>query len=164
MKALSALVSALFFCTLAVAQQQNVPSVTMMPIDPVAVAIGKSAPVSLTFRVNNGFHINSNKPNSDLLIPTALKLDVPTELMIAKINYPEGQQAALEFSPDEKMSVYSGDFTITAMVRPALNSSPGTYRVHGGLRFQACNNRQCFPPKTLPVQFDIKIARAARHH
>ena len=38
---------------------------------------------------------------------------------------------------------------------------PGTYRVHGELRYQACNDRACFPPKTLPVAFDVKVTRTS---
>lgn len=163
MKTFLSVISTLFlFCSLAAAQQ-GAPIVTVLPLDTVTVPIGKPAPISFTFRVANGYHINSNKPNSDLLIPTALKLSVPTELMIAKIAYPEGQTMALDFSPNEMVSVYSGDFTVTAMVRPALSSSTGRYRVHGELKYQACTNRQCFPPKSAPFHFDVVMARTAKH-
>ena len=33
--------------------------------------------------------------------------------------------------------------------------------MHGELKFQACNDRQCFPPKTTPVDFDVKVAKGA---
>lgn len=146
---------------LAFAQENksNGPSVTVVDAPQVTVKAGASSPVTLTFRVNNGFHINSNKPNSELLIPTAVKLSPPTEIMIASIKYPEGQQLTFPFSPDEKLSVYSGDFKVSALVRAAQKTPVGTYRVHGELKFQACNDRQCFPPKTTPVDFDVTVAK-----
>jgi hypothetical protein len=33
------------------------------------------------------------------------------------------------------------------------------------LRYQACDNAQCFPPKTVPVSFDVKVVKEpATHH
>ncbi|HWR35775.1 MAG TPA: protein-disulfide reductase DsbD domain-containing protein [Clostridia bacterium] len=147
----------------ALAQNANTqPSVTIVPADPVVVRAGSSSPAQLVFRVNSGFHINSNKPNSELLIPTSLKLSPPTEVMIAGVKYPAGEQLVFPFSPDEKLSVYSGDFKVSALVRAARGTPVGTYRVHGELKYQACNNRQCFPPKTVPVFFDVRIAKGSR--
>ncbi len=152
----------LVLCGVVVAQ--DAPSVTVAPVDIVAVTPGKSAPVKISFRISNGFHINSNKPNSELLIPTEFKFSLPTELMIAGVQYPEGQQITLPFMPNEKLSVYSGDVNVVASLRAAQNASAGTYRVHAQLKFQACSDRQCFPPKTTPVDFDVKVAKAAHSH
>ena len=144
----------------AFAQDSNV---TVAPIDTVAVAPGKTAPVKIDCRVKQGFHINSNKPNSELLIPTEFKFSLPTELIIAGVTYPAGQQLTFPFMPNEPLSVYSGDLEIAANVRASQHAHPGTYRVHAQLKYQACNDRQCFAPKMLPVDFDVKVARAARH-
>ena len=152
-------VLALALCATAQQQSSNGPSVTVVNAPVVSVKPGSSSTVTMTFKVNDGFHINSNKPNSELLIPTAVKLSPPTELMIANIKYPEGQQLTFPFSPDEKLSVYSGEFKVAALVRAAQGTSVGTYRVHGELKFQACNDRQCFPPKTTPVDFDVKVEK-----
>jgi hypothetical protein len=153
-----ALLSVLFSVS-AFAQEANV---TIAPVDTVAVAPGKTAAVKIDCRVKQGFHINSNKPNSELLIPTEFKFSLPTELIIAGAEYPAGQQITFPFMPNEPLSVYSGDFEVQAKVRASQHLRPGTYRVHAQLRYQACNDRQCFPPKTQPVDFDVKVVRAAR--
>ena len=150
-----------FVVLMAFAQEtpSNGPSVSLVNAPLVTVKSGSSSPAAMTFRVNQGFHINSNKPNSELLIPTSVKLSPPTEIMIANIKYPAGQQLTFPFSPDEKLSVYSGDFKVSALVRAAQGTPVGTYRVHGEVKFQACNDRQCFPPKTTPVAFDVKVEK-----
>jgi hypothetical protein len=137
------------------------PSVALVTSEPATVAPGKTAPATLLFHVNDGFHINSNKPNSELLIPTSLQLDLPTDVMIAKVTYPPGAQVQFPFQ-EEKLSVYSGDFKVTPMVRAAGSLRPGLYRVHGKLKYQACNDRQCFPPKTTPFTFDVKVTKAKK--
>lgn len=135
-------------------------AVTVAPVDATAVVSGKTSHVKIDCRVNPGFHINSNKPNSELLIPTEFKFSLPTELMIAGVDYPAGQQLTFPFMPNEPLSVYSGDFEVMANVRASQHAAAGTYRVHATLKYQACNDRQCFPPKTVPVDFDVKVTRA----
>jgi hypothetical protein len=138
------------------------PSVTMAPAGPVTVAPGKQAKLGLAFRVEPGFHINSNQPKNDLMLPTALRLSPPTNITVAKINYPPGEDLSFAFLPGEKFNVYTGDFAVTAWIAPALSVSAGTYRVHGALKYQSCDNRQCYPPKELPVEFDVKVKKASQ--
>jgi len=140
----------------------QVPKVTAAPIDPVTVKPGGSKPVQFEFRVAPGFHINSNKPKSELLIPTVVNLDVPTNVSVAKLTYPAGQDLTFEFSPDEKLSVYTGDFVVKAQVHTATATPLGTYRVHGVLRFQACDNRACYPPTFVPMYFDVTVAKSSK--
>ncbi len=135
------------------------PSVVVAPVLPVKVAPGKSANVELDFRVTPGFHINSNHPNDTYSKPTILKLDPPTDVMIANVKYPAGNDVAFDFSPGEKLNVYNGDFRITALVRPLKTVTPGTYRVHGVLKYQACDNRQCYPLREVPADFDVKVQK-----
>ena len=113
----------------------------------------------LEFPCAPGFHINSNTPKSEFLIPTNLKMDLPTDIILGRIQYPAGKDLAFPFSPDEKLNVYSGDFTIAVAVHPLHAVVPGKYVMHGVLRYQACDNAQCFPPKTLPVSFDVKVVK-----
>ena len=42
--------------------------------------------------------------------------------------------------------------------------TPGKYVMHGMLRYQACDNAQCFPPKALPVSFDVKVVKEPPAH
>lgn len=138
----------------------RVPSVTMAPAGVTPVTRGKAGTVDLQFRVGSGFHINSNTPKSDFLIPTSLKLDAPTDIVVGKITYPPGEDRSFPFAPDEKLSVYSGDFALSVVVRPLSSVIPGKYAFHGKLRFQACDNAACYPPRTTPVDFEVKVIKA----
>jgi hypothetical protein len=135
------------------------PSVTMAALPPVTAPRAAQTKVKLNFRVGKGFHINSNTPKSEYLIATTLSMDVPTDIVLGKIEYPAGQDLTFPFSPDESLSVYSGDFAITVAVHPLHSVVPGKYLMHGLLRYQACDNAQCFPPKTLPVSIDLKVVK-----
>ncbi|MGC2197143.1 MAG: protein-disulfide reductase DsbD domain-containing protein [Terriglobales bacterium] len=140
------------------------PSVTVAPIDLVTVTRGKGAPVSLHFRVAPGFHINSNTPKSEFLIPTALKMDAPTDIALTRTSYPAGKDMTFPFAPDEPLNVYTGDFTVSMTVRPLHTVQPGKYAIHGDLKYQACDNAACYPPKHLPVDFEVKVLKGATPH
>lgn len=136
------------------------PSVTLSPPGVATVIRGRATGVELRFHVSSGFHINSNTPAAEYLIPTTLKLDVPTDIVVGKITYPLGEQMSFAFAPDEKLSVYSGEFDLSVQVRPLANVLPSRYEIRGRLRYQACDNAACFPPKQLPVKFEVKVIKA----
>ena len=136
----------------------RVPSVDMAPVGRIQVKPGSSTTVQLDFRVADPFHINSNKPKSELLIPTALQLNALHPLSVGPIKYPPGQDQSFPFAPGEKLSVYSGDFAINVVVKAAAGAASGTYSVSGDLRFQACDRSACYPPRTTPVKFAVSIA------
>jgi hypothetical protein len=138
---------------------KKAPSVTLAPIAPVDVTRGQAGEVSLAFRVASGFHINSNTPKSEFLIPTSLRVDAPTDIAITKLTYPAGKDMSFPFAPDEPLNVYSGDFTVTLKVRPLHTVMPGKYAIHGELKYQACDNAACYPPKKLPVDFQVKVLK-----
>lgn len=140
------------------------PTLTMAPVPLTTTQRAKETMVNLNFRIPHGYHINSNTPHSEFLIPTALKMDVPTDIVLGKIEYPPGEDATFPFSPDEKLSVYSGDFTISIGVHPLHSVVPGKYEMHGVLRYQACDNAACYPPKNLRVSFEVKVVKEPGEH
>jgi hypothetical protein len=159
------LLAILCLAAAASAQLGKAPSVTMAPVALASTPRAMQTVVDLNFRVPPGYHINSNTPKSEFLIPTALKMELPTDIVLGKITYPAGDDLAFPFSPDEKLNVYTGDFTIALAVHPLHSVVPGKYMMHGVLRYQACDNAACYPPKTLPVNFEVKVVKEpAAHH
>lgn len=140
--------------------QGTAPAVSVSPIPTVTVVRGGKAPFKIDLAVNRGFHVNSNKPHDELLLPTTVRLSPPTGVVIMNIQYPEGEELALPFMGKETLNVYSGPFTVRAEVRVPKTAPLGLLRVHGEVKFQACDNRQCYPPRSTPLEFDLKIVKA----
>lgn len=135
---------------------------TVLPAGPVAVTAGHSVLVELKFRVGNGYHVNSNKPRADYLIPTTLSLAASSPLKIEKIVYPAGSDITLPFDPTDKLNVYSGEFAVTARLNASPTLAPGSYQVKGEIRYQACNDNSCFPPKKMPLQFEVVVSARSK--
>ena len=110
--------------------------------------------VELRFRVDPGFHINSHTPKDELLIPTELKLDSANGVQVLGEQYPAGSAFRLTVGKGETLDVYQGEFRVTVK----LSAAQGAKDLTGSLRYQACDNAACFPPKTLPV----KVALSGR--
>src|SRR5882762_3346537 len=119
----------LLLACLAVAQDispgKKLPSVTISPATTITITRGKPGTLDLHFRVDGGFHINSNTPTTEFLIPTTLKLTAPTDIVVGKVIYPPGEQMSFPFAPSEKLSVYSEAFTLGVVVRPLASVVPG---------------------------------------
>jgi len=140
------------------------PSVSLVAAPIPTVVRGQSGTVDLKFHVASGYHVNSNKPSEEFMIPTALHLDATTDIVLGKIDYPAGQDLSFEFAPDQKLNVYTGTFTIGVLVRPLHTVLPSKYAMRGSLKYQACDDRACYPPKNLPVQFEVKVVKAPVAH
>lgn len=122
------------------------------PVAPVAARVGKSTKAMVRFRVADGFHVNSHKPTSVLLIPTELKITAVPGVKVAAIEYPHGKDFILPIAPTEKLNVYSGEVEVAV---PFTAARPGRYVLPAALTYQACDDRSCYPPKT--VRFDVPL-------
>lgn len=154
------LIIAISLAGLAAADSDPKEFVSAVNTPPATVTAGKPTTVQLKFRVHEGFHVNSNVPHSSYLIPTKLSLSPPAEIKVGKISYPAGTDMSLPFAPDEKLNVYSGEFTIAASVSAASTAAQGPHKIQGELSYQACNDRACYPPKKLPVSIEVNVAKA----
>ncbi len=115
--------------------------------DTVEVKAGAPQLVELRFRVDDGFHINSHTPKDELLIPTALQLNTASGVKVVSEQYPKGSTFRLPLGSGETLEVYQGEFRVSLH----LVVSKGSSTLTGALRYQACDNASCFPPRTLPV-------------
>lgn len=123
--------------------------------DSVQVEAGKSQVVELRFRVDQGFHINSHTPKDELLIPTVLKLEPSPDIKVTDEQYQKGTAFRLTLPSSgeagETLDVYQGEFRVSLRIL----APKGVSTLTGSLRYQACDNQACFPPKTLPVMISV---------
>ncbi len=154
---LTAALFAAVSCTAQETLHQGRTFVDFVSASNVVVAPGKSTPVQFTFHIQDPYHINSSKPLAEELIATQIHFSLPGEFAIGRIEYPAGKLMAFPFDPSTKLSVYSGNVVIRGMVVAPTAAATGTYTIHGELKYQACDNNACYPPKKLPFTFNVKV-------
>ena len=117
----------------------------------VSAPAEKATAVELHFRVAQGMHINSHTPSESELIPTTFSIPQGGGARLVDASYPAGETMSLAADPGTRLNVYTGEFVIRARIVPEA----GNHMVEAQLRYQACNQTQCLPPKTLAVPIDV---------
>jgi len=129
--------------------------VSLEPPAAVTARRGSEVEVPLRFLIRGGHHINSNHPAEDYLIPTALTW-TPGALTPKGVGYPKPESVKYEFS-EKPLLVWSGGIVLTSKFAVAGDAPLGPGKLSGKLRYQACNDRACFPPKTLEVSLAVTV-------
>lgn len=119
----------------------------MLVDDAITVRADKPEEVELRFRVGPNLHINSHTPKDETLIATVLKVDSPGVKVLAE-EYPAGVPFRLNIGAGQTLDTYQGEFR----VRLRVEVTRGVSEMDGTLRYQACDNASCFPPRVLPVK------------
>jgi hypothetical protein len=116
---------------------------------------GSVAAVTLRAVLPPGFHANSNTPTDEYLIPLTLKW-AGGPLQVDGIVYPKGALEKYPFSA-KPLSVVTGEFSISTKFKVPESAANGAAAQNGTLKYQACNDRMCFAPKTVPVSVTLEI-------
>jgi thiol:disulfide interchange protein DsbD len=122
----------------------------------ISAARGSSVEAKIPVTVDAGFHVNSNHPSEDYLIPLSLKWTSLGALEGGEVGYPPSKAEKYDFS-EKPLSVFSGSFSLTARFKVAATAPPGPGVATGKLRYQACNSNTCFPPKTVDVNVTYQV-------
>ena len=138
---------------LVLAQSSGV--LTVAPLPRVAAKRGGTFTEKLSAELRQGFHVNSNMPGDDYLIPIKLTWN-KDPLEAEQVTYPKPQMEKLSFSANP-ISVYTGTFEIGTRFKAPASAMPGMAFMNGKLRYQACNNKECLPPRTVDVRVTLDI-------
>jgi thiol:disulfide interchange protein DsbD len=117
---------------------------------------GGSVQMTVNIEVDEGYHINSNRPAEKYLIPTALKLERAAGLTTTPVIYPKAKLQRFEFS-QKPLSVFEGKAVLKLTARALAALAPGAQTLKGKLTVQACNNQQCLRPQTIDVSIPLQV-------
>jgi uncharacterized protein len=117
---------------------------------------GQAVTMSIRLDIASGWHVNSNKPNLEYLIPTALRLADERAARVDQIAYPEAHLVKLKFA-DAQLSVYEGANTLRVTLRPPRDSAQGERPVKIHLTYQACSDTTCLAPETVEFLVPLRI-------
>ena len=135
--------------------QGNVLSVA--PPEKMTAKAGATAQAKLSVQLRSGYHVNSNTPSDEYLIPLRLTWSAgPLETV--EVVFPKPQMEKYSFS-EKPLSVYTGDFELLTRFKVAASAAPGPLTLTGKLRYQACNDRMCLPPKTVDVSLPVEVVK-----
>jgi DsbC/DsbD-like thiol-disulfide interchange protein len=100
-----------------------------------------------------GFHVNSDKPRDEFLIPLKLTW-TGGPLEATAVSYPKPEEIKVG---GQTLVVFTGSFVIRTDFKAPANASPGAIKVTGKLHYQACNSDMCFRPATLEIRLPVVV-------
>jgi thiol:disulfide interchange protein DsbD len=122
---------------------------------------GSTVDIEIKAEIEPEFHINSNKPSEEYLIPTVLKFERLENASYGKIIYPEPEMATFSFS-EEELSVYQGEVTFSVKLTLSDKFPLGKSVIKGTLSFQACNDQNCFAPTDESFEIPYEVVSAPK--
>lgn len=136
------------------AQAQSSTVLTVQDPAKLVVKRGENPSFTLKASIRAGYHANSNTPSEEYLIPMKLTWDAAGPLRVQDVAYPKPKKEKFPFA-EAPLSVFDGDFEIVTRFQRAANPQLGPGFVTGKLRYQACNDKMCLPPKTVDIRLAV---------
>lgn len=121
----------------------------------VEAQAGKSADAQVKLAVKEGYHINANPP-SQYQIATQLTIEPAEGVAAGEPRYPDSVTRKFAFS-EQPLKVYEKEAVISVPLNVAANAAKGERRLSARLKFQACDEQVCYPPKTMQVSIPVTV-------
>jgi DsbC/DsbD-like thiol-disulfide interchange protein len=128
-----------------------------VPPRKVVARRGAMVDSALPLELRAGYHVNSNTPSDEYLIPLRLTWN-PGPLEASGFVFPKPRMEKYSFS-EKPLSVFTGDFQILTHFKVSGTAASGPATLAGKLRYQACTNSMCLPPKTLDVSLQVEVVK-----
>jgi thioredoxin:protein disulfide reductase len=137
-----------------------IPALAHAVADPVVARLRPtSVEAVVEMTIAPGWHVNSHEPHEDYLIPTSLELMPAPGVTAGPVQYPTPVDRVLAFSGGKAMALYEGTVRLTAKL--SGTAAPDAPPLRGKLRYQACDDTTCLPPKTVELVAQQEVARAS---
>ncbi|NNM27250.1 MAG: DUF255 domain-containing protein [Phycisphaerales bacterium] len=143
----------------ALAQPAVVELETTWVFDATAAHPGSTVHAAIEFTLPPTFHVNSDRPLDEFLIPTVLTATVPDGFTVLEVVYPEPIGIDVQFS-EAPLSVFERVFVIGVAIAVGADVPPGAYAIEGSLRYQACDDMFCLAPTTRELTRTLSVVPA----
>ena len=114
---------------------------------------------ALHVKLEHGWHINSNKPNDEFLIPAVLASG-NTSFPLAGIRFPVPKEKKLGIS-EKPVSVFEDKFDVRAAIAVKKTTTGGTYSIPLRFSYQGCNDRMCMAPASETIELTLEVKSGA---
>ncbi len=126
---------------------------------PKQAKAGQFFRVTLLARVVEGWHLYSMAPKEGGPIPTSITMPGPQWFRLAGQVEPPVGITSFDEGFEMEVETYIGEAEFIVPVETLRDVKPGEVRLKIAARYQACDNRECLPPKTVDLEHTVKIVQ-----
>ena len=113
--------------------------------------------IELSAQVQEGWHVYGL--TQALGGPTPLRVTLGENGVVEMVSVKSGTASIKKHDPsfDLETEFYPGSFSLDIQTQVKQHAAAGNRSIPVGVRFQACNDRTCLPPKTVHLSVPIEI-------
>jgi peroxiredoxin len=130
------------------------PIVAVAPV-PVTVAAGEHADLVVRLDVAPGYHVMSDRPSEPSYVPTRVAVEAADGVGTGEAVYPAPSSFSLV---DRTIATFAGAVEVRVPLVVEEGAAPGTRRLRGTLRYQACTATRCVVPASRAFEATVAIA------
>lgn len=139
------------------AQPQR-PQATLTPVVvSKEIVAGGEARLDLQVVLPPNVHVQANELTDPFFIPTVLTIDAPKGISVQEIVYPPSETLK-QAGVSEPLVVFGSKFVLRVRLKLSGDVSAGELSVPGRLRYQACDETQCYPPARADATWTVRVA------
>lgn len=118
---------------------------------------GGTCKVAILVTIQEGWHINTNPPRPETMIPTQFSVKSKHGTTLKEVKYPEGVEITVK-GLKEPQTIYEKQVLLRGVLTAPKDSAGQTEELELQVRYQACNEEICHPPKTIKLSGRLPIA------
>lgn len=119
---------------------------------------GRTCQVLVHLKIADKWHINANPAQPDYMVPTKVTLKSKRGTKLAQVRYPVGEKLE-QPGAETPLSIYSHHADILGVIEVPVSAAGGNEELTVEIKYQACNDKQCLPIKTLTLSLPVPVAK-----
>ena len=126
-----------------------------------SVEQGSTIEINLSAEVQEGWHVYGLTQAPGGPTPLRVTLDENGVVQIVTVKSVTASVTKHDPSFDLETESYPGSFSLDVQTEVNQQAAAGDQSVPVSIRFQACNDRTCLPPKTIHLSVPIEVRRGS---
>jgi len=118
------------------------------------VHTGQRIMLAVDVDLPNGMHVYA--PGVQGYIPIDLSVAESSAIAVHPAVYPASKTLHLK-AINENVPTYTSRFRVLREITIGKDAKPGDLTVDGSFRYQACDDKECFIPETVPLKWVLRV-------
>ncbi|MFZ0641460.1 MAG: protein-disulfide reductase DsbD domain-containing protein [Candidatus Acidiferrales bacterium] len=120
---------------------------------------GQKTSLALTADIDSGWHVYAfPQPPGSPVVPTEVTVPDGQALALSGDIKPPKAESQMDPTVGKQTDFYENSVTFDLPLKVAKKARAGKQSLEVDVRYQACNNRLCLPPRTDKVEAPVEIA------
>jgi len=129
---------------------------TIEGVKGVVFKAGETKEAVVEAKVREKFHVQANPASKPTLIATKVDLVGNAAFLVDRPIYPKAKPYKIE-GLGMSVDTYDGRFEVKVPIKAGSSAKTGKTTLEGKIRYQACDDKVCFPPTFAKFSVPVEV-------